>query len=159
MLREAPSRKSAGCLSAYLLVGDLRVLSPEICSIASGEDLMEVATTARRSGVPDALIIRVEPNDRICRRPPLLYNDCDADDSESGTVSILFLFVRLRRTSTHARRSRELHREVLARPGRIVGHKSRLWPERIARVIERIVRENLELLRNGWDEFCSGYTG
>ena len=23
---------------------------------------------------------------------------------------------------------------------------------------ERIVRENLELLRNEWDEFCSGYT-
>jgi len=27
------------------------------------------------------------------------------------------------------------------------------------RDIERIVRANLELLRNEWDEFCRGYTG
>lgn len=25
------------------------------------------------------------------------------------------------------------------------------------RDVERIVRENLELLRNEWDQFCSGY--
>ena len=33
--------------------------------IASGNDLKQVATTARRSGVPDALMMRVEPNDTL----------------------------------------------------------------------------------------------
>ena len=33
--------------------------------IASGQDLKQVATTARRSGVPDALMMRVEPNDTL----------------------------------------------------------------------------------------------
>ena len=33
------------------------------------------------------------------------------------------------------------------------------YGRRELRVIERIARENLELLRDGWDEFCSGYTG
>lgn len=27
------------------------------------------------------------------------------------------------------------------------------------RDIERIIRENLEVLRNEWDAFCRGYTG
>ena len=33
--------------------------------IASGHDLKQVATTARRSGVPDALMMCVEPNDAL----------------------------------------------------------------------------------------------
>jgi hypothetical protein len=31
------------------------------------------------------------------------------------------------------------------------------YSRRELRAIERTVRENLELLRNEWDEFCSGY--
>jgi plasmid stability protein len=33
--------------------------------IASGDDLKQVATTARQSGVPDALMMRVEPSDAL----------------------------------------------------------------------------------------------
>jgi len=33
--------------------------------IASGDDLKEVVSTARRLGVPDALMMRVEPNDAL----------------------------------------------------------------------------------------------
>lgn len=33
------------------------------------------------------------------------------------------------------------------------------YSRRELRDIERVVRENLELLRNEWDEFCSGYVG
>ena len=33
--------------------------------IASGQDLKQVAATARRSGVPDALMMRVEPKDTL----------------------------------------------------------------------------------------------
>jgi len=31
------------------------------------------------------------------------------------------------------------------------------YGRRELRTIERIVRENLKLLRNEWDEFCSAY--
>lgn len=33
--------------------------------IASGDDLKQVVSTARRLGVPDALMMRVEPNDAL----------------------------------------------------------------------------------------------
>jgi Family of unknown function (DUF5678) len=33
--------------------------------IASGDDLKQVAETARRSGVPDALMVRIEPRDAL----------------------------------------------------------------------------------------------